>query len=139
MQIRAFENSDEDSVVDLWRRCGLIRSWNDPYKDIARKMLVQSDLFLVGVVDDRIVATVMAGFDGHRGWINYLAVEPDDRRKGYGRMLMDRAEQLLRDLGCPKINVLIRHDNLDAIGFYERIGFRKDEVLSLGKRLERDD
>ena len=138
MRICPFSSLNEKAVVKLWERCGLLRPWNDPYKDIARKQLVQPELFLVGMIDEQIVATVMAGFDGHRGWINYLAVDPDSRGQRFGRQMMAAAEQQLRDRGCPKINLQIRQDNLSAIGFYERIGFAQDAVVSLGKRLERD-
>ncbi len=138
MKIRPFGSSDEKAVIELWDRCGLLRPWNNPHKDIARKQLTQPELFLVGVVNRKIVATVMAGYDGHRGWINYLAVDPDSRRQGLGRILITTVEQRLRDRGCPKINLQIRQDNLSAIEFYERIGFAQDAVVSFGKRLERD-
>ena len=82
MKIRAFRLADEAAVVDIWSHCGLLRAWNNPRRDIARKLAVQPDLFLVGAVDEEIVATIMAGFDGHRGWINYLAVDPDSAGKG---------------------------------------------------------
>lgn len=139
MHVRPFDPPDEKAVVALWDRCGLLRPWNNPQKDIARKLLVQPELFLVGLVEGRIVATVMAGYDGHRGWINYFAVEPSSRRQGCGRMLMTAAEDRLLTLGCPKINLQIRHDNLDAIQFYEQLGFSQDAAVSFGKRLVRDD
>lgn len=139
LAIREFGEGDEAQVVDLWARCGLVRPWNDPRKDIARKLRVQRELFLVGVNGGRIVATVMAGYEGHRGWINYLAVEPDCRRQGVARALMAAAEERLHVLGCAKINLQIRADNRDAIAFYRRIGFAEDAAISMGKRLERDD
>ena len=139
MDIRAFQDRDEVEVIRLWERCGLLRSWNDPRKDIARKRRVQRELFLVGTIDGAVVASVMAGYEGHRGWVNYLAVDPQRRRQGLARVLMSEAERRLRELGCAKINLQIRRDNLDAISFYERIGFTEDAVVSLGKRLERDD
>lgn len=139
MKIRAFRPVDETAVVNIWSRCGLLRAWNNPHQDIARKLSVQPELFLVGTVDEEIVATVMAGFDGHRGWINYLAVDPDSRRQGYGRALMKAAEQRLAAIGCPKINLQIRTDNLAAIQFYERIEFAPDAVISFGKRLVKDE
>ena len=139
MQIRSFKPADEAAVIDLWRRCGLLRPWNDPHKDIARKLSVQPEWFLVGTIDEQIIATVMAGYDGHRGWINYLAVAPHYRRKRFGRAIMAEAERLLRDFGCPKINLQIRRDNLGAIRFYERIGFSEDAAVSYGKRLIPDD
>jgi ribosomal protein S18 acetylase RimI-like enzyme len=142
LHIRPFIEADEPLVVDLWERCGLARAWNDPRKDIARKLRVQRDLFLVGVDGDwgdRVVATVMAGYEGHRGWINYLAVHPDWRRQGFARALMAAAEDRLRALGCAKINLQIRQQNRDAIAFYRGIGFVEDAVVNMGKRLERDD
>ena len=139
MVIREFADADEDQVVPLWDRCGLLRPWNDPRRDIARKRQVQRDLFLVAVVDAGIVGAVMAGYEGHRGWINYLAVDPAHRRRGVGRTLMTEAERRLRLLGCPKINLQIRRDNLEAIAFYQRIGFKEDASVSMGKRLESDE
>lgn len=139
MKIRPYFETDEAAVVDLWRRCEVTRPWNDPHKDINRKLAVQRELFLVAECDDRIVGTVMAGYEGHRGWINYLAVDPDDRRLGYGRALMAEAERLLRARGCPKINLQVRAGNDGAIAFYERLGFADDKVVSFGKRLEHDE
>ena len=89
MDIRSFQSADEGAIVELWRQCGLLRPWNDPYKDIARNLLVQSEWFLVGVVGDQVIATVMVGFDGHRGWINYLAVDPSRQRHGHGKAMME--------------------------------------------------
>jgi ribosomal protein S18 acetylase RimI-like enzyme len=139
MIIRPFNDTDEEAVIDLWARCGMLRAWNDPRKDIARKLRLQRELFLVGTESGAVIATVMAGYDGHRGWINYLAVDPAQRRKGFGRALIEEAEQRLRNLGCPKINLQVRRENLEAMAFYERIGFREDAVASFGKRIERDD
>jgi ribosomal protein S18 acetylase RimI-like enzyme len=139
MEIRPFEDADEEAVIALWERCGLLRPWNDPHKDIARKRLLQRELFLVGFEGGAIVGTVMAGYDGHRGWINYLAVDPVRRRKGFGRALVERAERRLSELGCPKVNLQVRRENREAMAFYERIGFREDAVASFGKRLKRDD
>ena len=135
MEIRAFHSDDTASIVSLWERCGLVRPWNDPRRDIERKSHVQPDGFLVATHEGRIVGSVMAGYEGHRGWINYLAVDPDSRRSGLGRALMQAAERWLLAMDCPKINLQIRHDNLEAIRFYERIGFVEDKVASFGKRL----
>jgi ribosomal protein S18 acetylase RimI-like enzyme len=139
MHIRAYAPFDESAVIRLWARAGLTRSWNDPAKDIARKLQVQAEWFLVGEIDGCIMASVMAGYDGHRGWINYLAVDPEHQRGGHGRAMMAEAERVLLAAGCPKINVQIRSDNRDAIAFYERIGFGEDAVLSFGKRLISDE
>lgn len=136
--IRSFHPDDTGPVTDLWQRCGLVRPTNDPLKDIARKLKVRGDLFLVGVEGVEIVASVMVGYEGHRGWINYLAVSPAYRRRGYGRKLMEEAERRLRAEGCPKINLQVRRSNTEVLAFYKALGFVEDEVISLGKRLEND-
>lgn len=139
MEIRPFELRDEAAVVQLWIDCGLVVPWNDSYRDIQRKLKVQPEMFLVGCLDDQIIATIMAGYEGHRGWINYLAVHPKFQRTGIGRRMMDEAEGLLRAAGCPKINLQVRSTNAKVIAFYKRIGYMVDDVVSFGKRLEPDD
>ncbi len=139
MRVRAFADADEEAVVALWQRCGLVRAWNDPHKDIARKRAVQRELFLVAELDGAIVGSVMGGYEGHRGWVNYLAVDDAQRRSGLGRRLMDEVETRLRALGCPKLNLQVRGDNRAALAFYQKLGFAVDDAVSLGKRLERDD
>lgn len=136
IEIRPFQIEDEATVVRLWRECLLIRSSNDPHRDIRAKMALQPDLFLVGTTDGRLVATLMAGYEGHRGWFNYLAVAPDCRNRGYGRHMVAAAEKRLHLLGCPKINLQVRSDNVEALDFYRKLGFRTDNVISLGKRLD---
>ena len=138
LEIRSYRESDEKAVVELWRDCGLVVPWNDPIKDIQRKLRIQGDMFLVGLLSSRLVAAVMAGYEGHRGWINYLAVAPDCQKNSYGQHMMGEAEARLRALGCPKINLQIRSSNADVIEFYKRIGFSIDDVVSMGKRLEED-
>ncbi len=140
MQIRAFEEGDTEEVVALWRLCGLTRPWNDPRRDIARKLQVQRELFLVGVEEGNgeVIASIMAGYEGHRGWVNYLAVHPDARGAGHGRALMNEAEALLLARGCPKVNLLVRGENAEARGFYEAIGYQIDDVVAFGKRLIAD-
>ena len=135
MLIRKYVKEDLD---------GLIRHWtesfpddpphNEPAKMIQAKLLVD-DLIFVAEDDGRILGACMAGYDGHRGWINYLAVDPDFQRSGFGRTIMMHAEQLLHDFGCPKINLQIRRDNINAVAFYESLGFTEDAVVSYGKRL----
>jgi len=139
MWIRAYQPGDEAAVVALWSSCGLVVPKNNPVADIRRKLDAAPELFLVGILDSQPVASVMAGYEGHRGWINYLAVAPAERGKGYGRQIMERAEQLLRERGCPKINLQVRSANREVIEFYRRLGFSVDEVLSMGKRLVVDD
>jgi ribosomal protein S18 acetylase RimI-like enzyme len=134
-KIRLFQNSDRSDVILLWHRCSLVVPQNDPQHDIDMKLKVQSDLFFVGTVSNKIVATVMAGYDGHRGWIYYLAVDPDYQRKQIGRRMMEKAESALQKRGCPKINLQVRTSNQAVISFYERLGFSNDEVIGLGKRL----
>ncbi|WAK01542.1 GNAT family acetyltransferase [Methylobacter sp. YRD-M1] len=138
MQMRPFEAKDQYSVVKLWQECNLIVPWNDPYKDIQRKLKVDPDLFIVGETAGEVIATVMGGYEGHRGWINYLAVSPAHQRKGYGRQLMEFVEVLIKQKGSPKINIQVRQANTDVIKFYEAIGYKNDNVVSLGKRLESD-
>ena len=138
VEIRAYRESDQDAVVALWRECGLVVPWNDPLPDIHRKLRFQREMFLVGSLHSRLVATVMAGYDGHRGWINYLAVATEYRKRALGRRLMDEAETHLRYMGCPKINLQVRSSNIDVVTFYKSIGYSVDDVVSMGKRLEED-
>jgi ribosomal protein S18 acetylase RimI-like enzyme len=137
-KIRPFQPSDGEAVVQLWRDCNLVVPWNDPLRDIRRKLRVQPALFLVGFVSGELAATVMAGYEGHRGWLNYLAVAPRFRRQGLGRKMVAEAEARLQEMGCPKINIQIRTSNTGVIEFYRRIGFKPDDVVSMGKRLESD-
>jgi len=135
VDIRSFREADEAQVVALWQACALTRPWNDPHKDIARKLAVQRELFLVGEEGGRIVASVMAGYEGHRGWVNYLAVDPGRRRAGLGAQLMQRVEELLLAQGCPKINLQVRASNAEVLAFYRALGYAQDEVIAMGKRL----
>ncbi|UYP32149.1 GNAT family acetyltransferase [Pseudomonas sp. Z8(2022)] len=139
MLIRPFRLSDEAAVVDLWQRCDLTRPWNDPYKDIQRKLKVQPELFLVGEIDGELVASAMAGYEGHRGWVNYLAVSPQRRQQGLARQLMAYIEEQLLAMGCPKLSLQVRDTNRAALAFYERLGYKVDASVSLGKRLIADD
>ncbi len=139
MNIRPYAPADETAVISLWSRCGLIALQNNPQADIARKLADSPDLFLVGVAGSEIIASVIAGYEGHRGWINYLAVAPEHQKTGFGRQIMDHAESLLRALGCPKINLQVRSTNTQVIAFYQRLGFSVDPVTSLAKRLVTDE
>jgi ribosomal protein S18 acetylase RimI-like enzyme len=138
LKITVYKPEYETAVIALWQRCNLIRSQNDPKKDIERKLKANPELFLVGLIDDKVVATVMYGYDGHRAWVNYLGVDPAQQKKGLGRQMMDAVEKKVRPLGCPKINLQVRKDNLDALKFYHKIGYKTDEVFSMGKRLVED-
>ncbi|MDX1810114.1 MAG: GNAT family acetyltransferase [Sulfurospirillaceae bacterium] len=135
MHIDEFKLENTDEVIDLWSRCGLLAPQNDPKKDIERKMKVDPDLFLVLKEEGKIIGSVMGGYEGHRGWINYLAVDPKSRRCGVARKLMTEVEQRLIKKGCPKINLQVRESNLEVLAFYDKIGYSTDKVVSLGKRL----
>ncbi len=134
-RIRSYQAADESAVIDLWHRCNLVVPQNDPKKDIEMKCRVQADLFFVGTIGNRVVATAMAGYDGHRGWIYYMAVDPDYRRQQIGSRMMRQTESALKKRGCTKINLQVRTSNQAVIAFYERLGFSSDEVIGLGKRL----
>lgn len=139
MEIREYNEADENAVINLWEQCGMIVPWNDPRKDIARKLRVDRDLFLVGLVNNKIIASVMGGYDGHRGWIYYLAVAEDFQLLGYGRKIMEVLEARLIARGCPKINLQVRAHNRKVIAFYESLGYKESDLVSMGKRLENDE
>jgi len=138
LSIRPYQDGDEKDVIRLWRDCALVVPWNDPKLDIERKLKVNPDLFLVGLIDGKIIATIMGGYEGHRGWINYLAVWPVIRQNGVGRQMVEDVEAKLLKLGCPKINVQIRSSNKGVTEFYKKTGFSVDDVISMGKRLVDD-
>ncbi len=135
MNIRPYQPTDEEQVIALWHLCGLIVPPNEPKQEIERKMQVQPELFLVGLIEERVAATVMAGYDGHRGWLYSLAVAPDLQRQGLGRRMVEEAEIKLTALGCRKVNLQVRASNTAVTGFYESLGFMVEERVSLGKRL----
>lgn len=161
MHIRQFDISDKQAVIQLWEDCGLTRPWNDPSTDIERKLMVQPELFLVGTIPvytasatntgavdapaaagadevshDQIIASVMAGYDGHRGWLHFAAVAPEHQKKGYGRQLIHRAEQLMQAMGCQKVNLQVRSDNQNVIDFYRSLGYSQDSVSGMGRKLD---
>lgn len=165
LAIRCATADDGDALVTLWERCALTRPWNDPRRDITRRLAIEDDLFLVGspvaaerdrpaighlVADENdrpvagnsgeddntpIVASAMGGYDGHRGWVYYVAVDPTHRGHGHGAELMRELERRLLARGCPKLNLQVRSDNPTARAFYRRLGYAMDETASLGKRL----
>ena len=138
MRIRRFKRSDSAAVIKLWQDCGLTRPWNDPERDVERKLEDDAELFLVGTVENRVIASVMAGYDGHRGWIYYLAVDPDSQRASCGRRLMDEVERRLKARGCAKISLMVRSSNQQVKEFYAKLGYVQDDVIALGKRLIAD-
>ena len=135
MMIAQITEAETDAVIALWERCGLTRPWNDPRADIALAMRSPDAEVLVGHVDEAVAATVMVGFDGHRGWVYYLAVDPDARLGGVGRRMMEAAEEWLRDRGAPKLNLMVRQENAGVAAFYERLGYALEPRLVFGKRL----
>lgn len=135
LTIRPYAERDREEVVRLWTRSELVVPANDPIRDIAEKVRFQPGLFFVGLVSQRIVATVMAGYEGHRGWIHYLAVDPDHRKRGYAKAMMEIASDTLKRLGCQKINLQIREGNTDVVEFYRKIGFSVEPRVQMGRRL----
>jgi len=136
--IRSYRESDKKEVIELWQECGLVVPWNDPQRDVERKLSVQPELFLIGLLNEEIISTAMAGYDGHRGWVYYLAVKPRYQQQEIGKQMMKEAEIRLFELGCPKLNIMVRTTNLEVVNFYKSIGYKIDAVTSLGKRLEPD-
>ena len=135
--IREFEEKDHSAVIKLWE--SLFKNdppWNDPASIIKRKLAFQSELFLIGEDNRRVVATVLGGYDGFRGWVYHLAVNADKRRTGIARQMMNAIENKLKDLGCIKINLQIRSSNLDVVAFYEAIGYSKENHISMGKLIQ---
>ena len=137
--LRPYRPGDREALMSLWSVCELTRPWNNPSRDIERKLARDAENLLVLEQQGRLIGSVMVGYEGHRGWINYLAVLPDAQRRGLASRMMAEAERLLRLAGCPKINLQIRSTNLQVIEFYQSLGFKIDEVTSMGKRLEVDE
>lgn len=133
--IRPYQDTDLEDIITLWELCDLTRPWNNPEIDIFRKLAQKDELFLVAVKDEQLIATVMGGYDGHRGWVNYLAVHPHTQRNGVATALIQQLEKRLIALGCPKLQLLIRKENIGVFSFYEELGYEEIDVICLGKRL----
>ena len=134
--IRPYRDSDKKDVVSLWRQVFPDSpSWNDPETNIKLKLAIQRDLFLVAELDNNIIGTAMAGFDGHRGWVYYVAVKPEYRRRGIGRALMLAVEQGLTRIGCTKLNLQVRSSNEETVKFYKSLGYNTENRISMGKLL----
>jgi ribosomal protein S18 acetylase RimI-like enzyme len=136
MAIRTMREAERGTVVRLWEECDLTRPWNDPSRDIALAMAAPDATILVGELDGEIVSSTMVGFDGHRGWIYYFGVAPDRRGNGLGRRLFAAAEEWLRSRGAPKVQLMVRDDNRQAIDFYRAMGLEPQPVVTLGRRLD---
>lgn len=133
---RTIEDGDVEAVVALWQACGLTRPWNDPYKDISFARRGRESTVLVGEADGLLVATIMAGHDGHRGMLYYLAVTPERRRQGLGTAAVKAAEAWLAGRGVWKINLLVRAENAAVKGFYEALGYEVNPVLCMARKIE---
>ena len=133
---RIASDGDRDAVIALWQACDLTRPWNDPVADFDRALATSMSDILVFHDRDVLIASVMVGYDGHRGWVYYLAVHPEHRRKGLGRDMMVAAEAWLRGRDAPKIQLMVRSDKADVIAFYEAFGMERQDVVTLGRRLD---
>ena len=133
--VRPIEDADIDSVIRLWTDAGVTRRWNDPRRDIELCRKGSHSTILVGLHASSIAATVQVGEDGHRGWVYYVAVQPEWQGTGLGRHIMQAAEDWLRAQGIWKLNLLVRADNLKVIEFYQRLGYRDTSVVCLQKEL----
>ncbi len=136
LAITEIANSDVEAVIALWQRCGLTRPWNDPASDIALARRNANSTVLVGRADGAIVATAMVGHDGHRGWVYYVAVDPDRQKQGLGRAIMSAAEQWLREAGLPKLQLLVRRENAKAGAFYRSIGYDEADTIVFAKWID---
>ncbi|HKU07919.1 MAG TPA: GNAT family acetyltransferase [Bradyrhizobium sp.] len=136
LAITDIADADVEAVIALWRRCGLTRPWNDPGSDIALARRNPNSTVLVGRADGAIVATAMVGHDGHRGWVYYVAVDPDLQKNGLGRAIMDAAEKWLRAAGLPKLQLLVRRENSKAGAFYQSIGYEEADTIVFAKWID---
>ena len=136
-EIIRYDTRYQKAVVDLWEKCGLVIPQNDPVEDIKKKLDFQPELFFVALLDNQLVGSIMVGYEGHRGWINYLAVLPSFQRRGYGRKLVNKAIAELKKIGCLKLNLQVRKSNAPVVEFYKHIGFKEEERISLGMRLRK--
>ena len=136
LAIAPIADADVATVIGLWQACGLTRPWNDPAADIALARRGPNSTILIGRADSHIVATAMVGHDGHRGWVYYVATDPDRRAKGFGRAIMDAAEDWLRAAGIAKLQLLVRPENAGVAAFYQSIGFGEQNILFFTKWLD---
>ena len=134
-RIIKYSSRFQAAVVDVWNQCDLVVPENDPVEDIQKKLDFQPELLFIELVDRRLVGSVMVGYEGHRGWMNYLAVLPSFRHRGYGRKLVERAITELKKIGCLKINLQVRSTNASVVEFYKHLGFEEEDRISLGMRL----
>jgi len=135
MKIRPYKTNDQAGLIALWHSTGVATPQNDSLRDIQRKLDVDPDLLLVAESEGQVVGSIMGGYEGHRGWVNYLAVLPEFQRQGIASCLMAKVESALFERGCPKVNLQVRKTNSEAMNFYAALGYLDDNVVGLGKRL----
>ncbi|UCF59515.1 MAG: GNAT family acetyltransferase [Candidatus Bathyarchaeota archaeon] len=135
-EIISYDSKYQKAVIDLWKKCDLVVPQNDPVEDIHKKLEFQPELFFIALLKNKVIGSVMTGYDGHRGWLYYLAVLPEYQKRGYGRQLVEKAVKELRKLGCLKANLQVRTDNASVVNFYKHLGFKMEERVSLGMRLK---
>ena len=136
LTIAPIDDADIAAMIALWQRCGLTRPWNDPAADIALARQGENAAVLAGRHGDAIVASALVGHDGHRGWVYYVAVDPDCRHRGYGRIMMDAAESWLRERGIEKLQLMVRPDNSQVQAFYQSLGYLEQERIVYAKWLD---
>jgi ribosomal protein S18 acetylase RimI-like enzyme len=135
LEIALLTSAQHDAAIALWHEAGLVVPWNDPRADLTRALDGPSSTTLAGTLDGSLVATAVVGHDGHRGWVYYLAVARAARGRGCGRAMMDAAERWLAERGVPKLNLMVRVGNEPVLGFYEALGYGRDEVVVMSRRL----
>ena len=136
LAIADIADADVAAVIALWQACGLTRPWNDPAADIALARRGPHSTVLIGRDRDAIVATAMVGHDGHRGWVYYVATDPERRGKGFGRTIMNAAEDWVRATGIAKLQLMVRRDNARAGAFYQSIGYAEAQTIVFAKWLD---
>lgn len=136
MHLTTLDAARADEAVALWRACDLTRPWNNPHADLARALAGPSSTVLAALEGDTLIGTAMVGHDGHRGWVYYLAADPQRRHQGIGRALMAASEEWLAARGVPKIQFMVRTANAPVLAFYERLGYEQQDVVVLGRRLD---
>lgn len=136
MNIRTATIEDVQVIINLWNKTQLTRPWNNPEEDIKRALSTSTSTLLVAEIDQHLIGTIMTGYDGHRGWIYYLAVEPSYQRQGFGKQLVIAAENWLKLQGAPKVLLMVRESNQSVLNFYSNCGYEDNEVIVLGKWLE---